>query len=189
MQRYRHISSSARIVARNKLLTIAIVLLLVMQGWNFVTIERMMDAQRTIIHPIGVSTAYAMTGTSAGHIYLNAMAHYIADLLLNYHPETIETNIDHLLTLYREAEREAVLPYYRAIASQIIALGYSSAFYITDIAHTEDVMTISGIQRRQAAAIASAEEAQRYTVHYHIRHGRFEILELSRLPETVEGAP
>lgn len=183
MRRYRHLSSSARVVAKNKLLTVAIIILVVLQVWNVIDARNARDSQRTIVHPVGASHGYELTGTSAGHIYLDAMAHYIADLLLNYHSETIQQNIETLLTLYSDSSRNNAKEYFSQIVSQIIALGYSSTFYISEISHAKEsnTMIIAGRQYRRAAEIPTVDEQQRYEVQYRIIHGRFEIQTISRL--------
>ncbi|ADU66191.1 hypothetical protein Selin_1457 [Desulfurispirillum indicum S5] len=174
MRRYKHLSSTARVVAKNKILLLAIVAIAFLQLLSYSTIREFSQTHRTIIQPTVVDQPYWIEGGSASAEYVQLMGRHALDLLLNYHPRSAAYQFNTLSSLYSPGTFAAAQEYYGELAERISAMGFSSVYYPSKFTITPDTITAEGMRTRWSAT-GKTDQQETYEITYAIRHGRFEI--------------
>lgn len=180
MKRFRYLSSSARLVVRNKLLTLTLGVILLLQALSYGTIREFNATHRTIVQPAVVDHPYWIEGGSASQGYLEMMGKYTTDLLLTYHPDSVERQYRTLLTLHTAASYAELQDAYRSAAARIKQLGFSSVYYQTHYDLTPETITIEGVRTRYSVT-GKTSRRETYAIDYVISNGKFELINISEV--------
>lgn len=183
MRRYKHLSSTARVVARNKILTISLVIITVLQLLSYSTIREFSQTHRTIVQPIMVDQPYWIDGSTASQAYLEMMGRDILSLLLTYHPDSVHYQYNTLTNLHNPAYYAETKEFYQGTADRIKQTGFSSVFYPSRFTLSPESILVTGTRTRFTLT-GKSEKQERYQIDYIIRHGTFEIKTIKEVTES-----
>ena len=172
-----YLKKTDNLFAENRLLKFVIVLMTIAVCFSFISVNKALNHQQTIIIPPNFDQRLEIKGDNVNDDYLKMYTRYILDLLLNYTPKNIKYNFNDLLSfatpeLYPELQKNLL-----KIEDNVDKLRVSSIFYPSQIIidREKHIITIGGV-RRQFANLSQIEETRRnYYLKYQIDNGRFYI--------------
>ncbi len=85
---------------KNRLLILALVLMVIFNGMNWLSLVRAKNEVRTVIYPVGVSTPLQVGNASASPEYLRHMARYVTSMVGSWTASTAKNQFHELLGLF-----------------------------------------------------------------------------------------
>lgn len=172
---------SSNVVAENRLLKFAVVVIGIAAIVNAFMTYRALNYQRTIIVPPVLKSRVEITGDRASEEYVKAFSRYIAALAFSYSPGVVSAQFDELLALYApESIPEGRRVLYE-LADRVITTRVTSVFFIGRlyVDGGKNQIEIQG-QRRHYVDDRKVEDLMKtYLVDYRIADGRFQIMKIS----------
>lgn len=169
------LKKSDNLFAENRLLKFVIVLMTIAVCFSFLSVNKALNHQQTIIIPPNFDKKIEVKGDTVNDDYIKMFTRYTLGLLLNYTPKSIQSNFFDLLSLatpelYPELQKNLL-----KIQDNVDKLSVCSMYYPSGITidREKSLITVSG-RRIQYANLSKIEESQRnYYLKYEIVNGRF----------------
>lgn len=177
----RFIQKSSNLYAENRLLKFAMLVIGGAVLVNTVMLYRVLDRERTVIHPPGANDDYKVSGRWADPVYLREISQYICAQALTYSPTTARRQFEELLPLYAPEKFPAAREVLYALAETVELADATSVFFVQKIEETEAGrrLEIAGIRREYVKDQQTEEKPKVFTLEYRIENGRFWIVDFA----------
>ena len=172
----KHLSEKLRIVAKNKILTFACVVMAGVSVMNHFDLKEARTYQRTIIIPMKVTDKMNFQGNDADDSYYRQMAAHVAALAFTYSPVSARSNFNDILgaydpELYDKGKKELSILLEKIEVARICSVFYPYRYVIDRKAET---IELSGLRRLIAEDGSMPENMQKtYIISYHLADGKF----------------
>lgn len=185
MIRSRFLAALDAAQARNRLLTMAFLVLLALNVLNTVALQRARTATQTVVVPIGGGAGMTVGSGKASAEYLRAMARYVTQMVGTYTAGTARPQLQELLGIFApevvgraqaEFERTAVqIERFPSISSVMRWQGMEA------LRVAPGMLQVSATKDRLVNGSVSASSPLHYCVTYRIDEARFWVLSLREI--------
>jgi conjugal transfer pilus assembly protein TraE len=178
----RYLEQQKNLLTENKLLKLALLVLLVGLIANAFTMLIIVRRARTVIVPPVVNTKFEITGNSLSDDYLRIMTRYIVALAFNYNPVSARRNFEELLALYDPTVYDEKKREFYGLAETVETSKMTSIFLIQKMAIDDKArqIEIQGQRKQLANEQKIKEGAETFTIEYSNSNGRFAILRIAQ---------
>jgi len=178
------------LLARNRLLGIA---LLVMLAWNLMNWTAMFRARtdmQTVIVPIGGGTGMTVGNGKASEAYIREMARYVTWMVGDYTSATIRLQLQELLGLFPSDRIGEVQVDFERLANEIERYpSISSVMHWSGekpLKYTKDLIQVHAIKDRLVNGAVSQSKSVYYCIRYRINASQFSVLSVVEKEGTGE---
>jgi type IV conjugative transfer system protein TraE len=178
------------LLARNRLLGIA---LLVMLAWNLMNWTAMFRARtemQTVIVPIGGGTGMTVGNGKASEAYIREMARYVTWMVGDYTSATIRLQLQELLGLFPSDRIGEVQVDFERLANEIERYpSISSVMHWSGekpLKYTKDLIQVHAIKDRLVNGAVSQSKSVYYCIRYRITASQFSVLSVVEKEGTGE---
>ena len=178
MRAAKYLDEKRNLTSRNRLLTFAVVALVLAAAVQGIGTVRALRYQRTILVPASLNHRVEFVGDRASPEYVRELARYVSGLALNVTPATASANFEELLTLYSPKAYGAGRKAFYAMARDIESAKVSGVFYPLKIRPEEAKgrIEIEGHRKLYTDDHLAESGRKTYVLRYELADGRFQIL-------------
>ena len=178
------------LLARNRLLGMALILMLVWNLMNWTSLFRARSEMQTVIVPIGGGTGMTVGNGKASEKYMREMARYITWMLGDYTAGTIRPQLQELLGLFPADRVGQVQVEFDRLANEIERYpSISSVLHWSGdkpLKYTSELIQVHAIKERLVNGAVSESKTVSYCIRYRIDAARFSVLSVIEKEGTGE---
>jgi type IV conjugative transfer system protein TraE len=168
------------LLARNRLLGIALIVLLAWNLMNWTAMFRARTQMQTVIVPIGGGTGMTVGNGHASEAYVREMARYVTWMVGDYTAATIRAQLQELLGLFPADRIGQVQVEFERLATEIERYpSISSVMHWSGekpLKYTADLIQVHATKDRLVNGTAAASKNIFYCIGYRIEAARFWVL-------------
>lgn len=179
----------SNIFAENRLLKLAVFMMVLISLMNWHAIQKAMDSTKTIVVPMGAVGALEVGTDTASDEYLRAMSRYIVGLLGTYTASTARDQFEEILPYMSPEGYAKAKQHFDNLADRIER--YPN---IASVVHWSgrdplqiegNILKIQAQKKRLVNGNATRVENIHYEIKYEIRMGRFYIVNISEVKKDL----
>ena len=170
---------------RNRWLGATVAALTLCLALSLGVVWSLIGSERTVIVPPGLNKSFWVTSSKASSEYLEQMGSFVAWLILDVSPATIDWKKDALLS-YVDPEVYGVMKTRQDLeAERIKRLSASTYFLPQQIVPSEDTQSVvvRGRLRTQINGQETNSDLKAYLVHFHYAGGRIHLQTFKEIPD------
>jgi conjugal transfer pilus assembly protein TraE len=175
------LSKTSNLFAERRVLRLMVILIGGLTALNSLLLFVVMDRQRTVLVPPGLTSQAEVSGSTADATYLRLMGRYITALRLNYTPATVRKQFDELLPFVAPEKYPYIQKELYQTADTVEMAGATSVFHLGDITHypQQQSLEMPGQQELYVRDQKTEDRRVVYRLSYEIRDGRFWVVDFS----------
>jgi type IV conjugative transfer system protein TraE len=178
------------LLARNRLLGIALIVMLAWNLMNWTAMFRARSEMQTVIVPIGGGNGMTVGHGKASEAYLREMARYVTWMVGDYTAATIRGQLQELLQLFPSDRIGQVEVEFERLANEIERYpSISSVMHWSGdkpLKYTRDLIQVHATKDRLVNGAVSQTKSIYYCIHYRITDSKFSVLSVIEKEGTGE---
>ncbi len=170
------------VLAENKLLKFAIVVIGTVVLINTYLLYSYLNSSRTVVVPPKINSKLEIYGNKASDAYYKEFTRYIMALRLNYTPATIRAQFGELLTLFIPSVYGKAEEAFYDLADKVERAKVSSSFFLAKIEVQGNAIHAFG--RRHIYSLTGEmvqDTAEEYIIRFRMDNGRFYLTDIPNL--------
>lgn len=178
------------LLARNRLLGLALIAMLAWNLMNWTAMFRARTEMQTLVVPIGGGTGMTVGDGRASEAYMREMSRYITWMLGDYTAGNIRAQLQELLRLFPSDRVSDVQSEFDRLATEIERYpSISSVMHWTGekpLKYTKDLIQVHALKSRLVNGAITEAKSTFYCIHYRIDAATFWILSVAEKEGTSE---
>jgi TraE protein len=178
------------LLARNRLLGLALIAMLVWNLMNWTAMFRARNEMQTLVVPIGGGTGMTVGDGKASEAYMREMSRYITWMLGDYTAGNIRAQLQELLRLFPSDRVSDVQSEFYRLATEIERYpSISSVMHWTGekpLKYTKDLIQVHALKSRLVNGAITEAKSTFYCIHYRIDAATFWIMSVAEKEGTGE---
>ena len=178
------------LLARNRLLGLALIAMLVWNLMNWTAMFRARHEMQTLVVPIGGGTGMSVGDGRASEAYMREMARYVTWMLGDYTAGNIRAQMQELLRLFPSDRVADVQSEFDRLSTEIERYpSISSVMHWTGekpLKYTKDLIQVHALKSRLVNGAITEAKSTFYCIHYRIDAATFWILSVAEKEGTGE---
>jgi conjugal transfer pilus assembly protein TraE len=173
---------------RNRSLALILGALVACQLLAFAVILNLLGSERTVVVPPSINKSFWVTRDKASNEYLEQMGAFVAWLVLDVTPASVDWKKDILLG-YVEPEQHGELKTRQELeAARLKRINASTFFLPQQLVPSEDAQTVvvRGRLRTLVNGLETANDLKAYLVEFSYRGGRMHLKTFKEAPDAVK---
>ena len=175
MEAKKYVGEFWNILRENNVLKLVLLSFIVVLFIEGMFVIKAMHTQRTIVIPC-VRGKYEFTDTQVSPKYLINMGIFLADLVENFTPKTIEYNYNRFLSFFTPENFGRAQSVLMANAERYISNNVSSMFSATDVKLFPGKIVVYGVRKLAISDKIVSTERLAISIYYTIKNGEFEVI-------------
>lgn len=178
-----YLQKSANLFKENRLLKVGFVALLGMNIANWHEVHNIVDAEKTVLMPVGAAGNLWVTNTAASDDYVMFMTRYVMHQVGDYKAPTARQQFNELVRFFSTDTMGEAKTRFDVMASEIEKYPSSASeviFSDRDVWHdaVAHIIKLKAEKIRYLNGVETGKDAKSYVIEYKISHGRFVISRL-----------
>ena len=178
------------LLARNRLLGLALIAMLVWNLMNWTAMFRARSEMQTLVVPIGGGAGMSVGNGKASEPYIREMSRYVTWMLGDYTSGTIRLQLQELLRLFPSDRVSDVQTEFDRLATEIERYpSIASVMHWTGekpLRYTSDLIQVHTMKSRLVNGSISESKSTYYCIHYRIDAATFWIMSVAEKEGTGE---
>jgi len=173
----------------NRILKFGFLILLIIFIVQSFVVVKLYSKKTVIVLPPKVDKEFWVSGDTLSRTYLEQVAYFIADRLLNVSPENVKSSIDMILPFFttepeqlRKLKEKLVEYENEIIENEIYQSFYPMKFLIAKDSFKRPYLRVEGIVRRTSGDVYIGQRKAYVNIFFKVRSGRLIVYELEKTP-------